>query len=101
MPLFVVTQPTKEVKTTFYKTQQIYEQYFVLESNPLIKHGPFVSQRQMTKDEWKAYKKGKISIKDFIMYKGFYDHNKKDSVWYEKEKLLTKVEKKQAFGPMQ
>jgi len=55
----------------------------------------------MTKDEWKAYKKGKINIEDFIMYKGFYDHNKKDSVWYEKEKLLTKVEKKQAFGPMQ
>jgi len=23
------------------------------------------------------------------MYKGFYDHNKKDSVWYEKEKLHT------------
>ena len=65
MTLFVVAQPTKEVKTTFYKIQQIYEQYFVLESNPLIKHGPFVSYRQMTKDEWKAYKKRKGKYRRF------------------------------------
>ncbi len=43
----------------------------------------------MTKDEWKAYKKGKVSIEDFIMYKGCYVYNEKDSVWYENGKLHT------------
>ncbi len=89
LPLLVFAQPTLEVTKTFYKSKQIYEHYFVLISNPQIKHGPFVSYKQMTKDEWKAYKMGKLDINDFIMYRGLYVQNKKDSVWYEKGQLCT------------
>lgn len=82
--MFINAQPTKEVIKTFYKSKQVFEQYWVLESNPSIKHGPFISYKQMTGDQWKDYKKGRLNLDDFVQYKGLYNLNKKDSTWYEK-----------------
>ena len=84
LPMFINAQSTKEVIKTFYKSKQVYEQYWVLESNPSIKHGPFVSYKQMTENQWKDYKKGRLNLDGFVQYKGFYNLNKKDSTWYEK-----------------
>ncbi len=64
--LTAVSQPTKLITNKYSGINQISENYSVLKSDRITKHGPYISYFRATKEEINDIKKGYIKLDHFI-----------------------------------
>lgn len=84
--LTAVSQPTKLITNKYSGINQISENYSVLKSDRITKHGPYMSYFRATKEEINDIKKGYIKLDHFIKMKGNYINGKKYGEWIEYSK---------------
>lgn len=76
-------QDAKLVIKNFPHSRQISERYYVLRSNPSLKHGDYVSYFPLDKTQYKSVKKFPDSLEHYIRKHGAYVNGKKHGPWIE------------------
>lgn len=86
--LTAICQETKLIHKKFHNSKQISENYTVLKSDKLTKHGEYISYFQTIKNKNlnKQIRKGIFQADEYIRLKGTYNNGKKDGEWIEYSK---------------